>query len=162
MKYITLEGKFGCYYHYHFALLNHFRHKVLFNLSFYLLLTLESFVKVSKSMHEINLAIIAIPLHQGLILHLFHFHLALCLPKPIRAYLVEEANDDSDNNIPLSIKYGSLGKSKAISPTMKDPLGPIGASLNPKALFAKNPISRSHMKKGSKTPLDSQKHNPTL
>ncbi len=81
MRYLTLEGRFGVYYYYHFSLLNHFRNRDFISIPFYLPHSLEDMVvdiseKRSKGK---NYTII----HQGLIFHLYQFHLALCPPRVV-------------------------------------------------------------------------------
>lgn len=44
MKYLTLEGKYGVYYFYHFPLLNHFRNRELVCIPFFLTHALEEIV----------------------------------------------------------------------------------------------------------------------
>ncbi len=69
MKYITLEGKFGVYYYYHFPLLNHFRKRDFISIQFYLLHSLEDMVNDvrEKRSKGFNVTII----HQGLIFRLY-------------------------------------------------------------------------------------------
>jgi len=89
MKYFTLEGQFKVYYHYHFALLNHFRKKMEISFPFFLFSSLENSIKSTKEVQVKNPNYPLIPIHQGLILRLYHFHLALCPPKLIKVSLVD-------------------------------------------------------------------------
>lgn len=58
--------------------------------------------------HASNPIVVVIPLHQSLIFHLYQFHLALCPPKPIRAYLIEDVQDDyPSENAMLLVKVGA-------------------------------------------------------
>ena len=81
MKYLTLEGRFGVYYYYHFPLLNHFRNRDFISIPFFLLHSLEDMISDiwDKRNKGANYAI----LHQGLIFRSFQFHLALCPPRVI-------------------------------------------------------------------------------
>ena len=69
MKYLTLEGKFGIYYYYHFPLLNHFRNRDFISISFFLLHYLEEMIRYvrEKRSKGNNFTII----HQGLIFRLY-------------------------------------------------------------------------------------------
>lgn len=71
-------------------LLNHFIHHLLINFLSFLLLSPELSVKEVVELATINPKKPPIPLHQGLILRLYHSHLVLCPPKPIRTTLVNE------------------------------------------------------------------------
>ena len=44
MRYLTLEGRFGICYYYHFPLLNHFRNRDFISILFFLLHSLEDMV----------------------------------------------------------------------------------------------------------------------
>lgn len=44
MKYLTLKGRFGVSYYYHFPLLNHFRNRDFISIPFFLLHSLEDMV----------------------------------------------------------------------------------------------------------------------
>ncbi len=78
MKYLTLEGRFGVYYDYHFPLLNHCRIRNFISIPFFLLHSLEDIVSDAREKKNkgLNFTII----HQGLIFFLYQFHLALCPP----------------------------------------------------------------------------------
>ena len=75
MKYLTLEGRFGVYYYYHFLLLNHFRNRDFISILFFLLHSLEDMVTDVREKRNKgqNFTII----HQGLIFRLYQYHLAL-------------------------------------------------------------------------------------
>ena len=64
MKYLTLEGRYGVCYYYHFTLLNHFRHRDFISIPFFLLHDLvDMVIDVKEKMRKgVNFTI----LHQGL------------------------------------------------------------------------------------------------
>ena len=79
MNYLTLEGRYGVYYYYHFPCLNHFCHCDFISVPFFLLNELVDIVfDVKEKMRKGDNYTI---LHQGLILYLYQFHLALLPPK---------------------------------------------------------------------------------
>ena len=69
MRYLTLEGRFGVCYYYHFPLLNHFRNRDFISIPFFLLHSLEDMINDvrEKKSKGLNFTII----HQGLIFHLY-------------------------------------------------------------------------------------------
>ena len=81
MRYLTLEGRFGVCYYYHFPLLNHFRNKDFISIPFFLLHSLEDMINDvrEKKSKGLNYTIF----HQGLIFRLYQFHLALCPPREV-------------------------------------------------------------------------------
>ena len=81
MRYLTLEGRFGICYYYHFPLLNHFRNRDFISIPFFLLHSLKDMVVDvrEKKSKGLNFTII----HQGLIFRLYQFHLALCPPREV-------------------------------------------------------------------------------
>ena len=81
MRYLTLEGRFDVCYYYHFSLLIHFRNRDFISIPFYLLHSLEDMVADVREKRNKgkNFTII----HQGLIFHLYQFHLALCPPRVV-------------------------------------------------------------------------------
>jgi len=77
MKFLIVEGRFWVYYHYHFALLNHFRNKVEISFPFFLLSSLDNSVKSVRELKAKNANRPLILIHQSLILRLYHFHSCL-------------------------------------------------------------------------------------
>ena len=75
MKYLMLKGRYGVYYYYHFPLLNNFHHHDHIFIPFFLLHDLiDAVVNVKDKMRKgVKYTI----LHQGLMFHLYQFHLAL-------------------------------------------------------------------------------------
>ena len=69
MRYLTLEGRFGVFYYYHFPMLNHFRNRDFISIPFFLLHSLENMVidVREKRSKGLNFTII----HQGLIFCLY-------------------------------------------------------------------------------------------
>lgn len=67
MRYFTLEGRYMSVHVYHFPLLNHIRHGECINLPFYLLSSVQLNIEKGASP----------PLHQGLMLTLYKYALAL-------------------------------------------------------------------------------------
>ena len=78
LKYLTLEGRYGVFYYYHFPLLNHFHHHDFISLSFFLLHDLKDIVidVKDKMRRGFNFTI----LHLGLIFRFYQFHLTLVPP----------------------------------------------------------------------------------
>ena len=110
MKYLTLEGRFGVCYYYHFPLLNHFRNKDFFSIPFFLLHSLEDMINDvrEKKCKGLNFTII----HQGLIFRLYQFHLALCSPREV---VVENPNHNP--NSPPSSNMGTRIHTPRLSPS---------------------------------------------
>ena len=79
MKYLTLEGRYGVYYYYHFPLLNQFFHHDLIRIPFFLLHELEDIViDIKEKMGKrVNFTI----LHQEILFKLYQFHIHLVPPK---------------------------------------------------------------------------------
>lgn len=55
-----------------------------------------------------------LPLHQGLILRLYHFHLALCPLKPISTICIEEIEPPNETNLSLAESKGPSKKSHLV------------------------------------------------
>jgi len=51
IKNFTLEGRFKCFFYYHFALLNHFHHSKVISFPFYLLSSLETSILKTIEQH---------------------------------------------------------------------------------------------------------------
>ncbi|XP_059073040.1 uncharacterized protein LOC131035524 isoform X1 [Cryptomeria japonica] len=114
MKYFTLEGRYGFFYYYHLPFLNHLKNKDLISIPFFLLRSLDYNVKdiaeAKKKGKEFPI------LHQGLILRLYNFHLALC---PSRMISVQNVlgnqplaitTDKPDISPPPLLEIGSCSK----------------------------------------------------
>lgn len=115
MKYVTLEGRYNTYYFYHFPLLNHLRHKVLLSFPLFLLMDLENLVEKCVDSAALNPnEPTPLLLHQGLILRLYHFHLALCPSKPISVVQIEEIEPPTVTNLSLNESKGPARKSHPV------------------------------------------------
>ena len=84
MKYLTLEGRYGVCYYYHFPLLNHFFHRDFIFLPFFLLHELEDIIVDVKEKKKKGVSFTV--LHQGLIFRLYQLHLA---PRPPRIVKID-------------------------------------------------------------------------
>lgn len=62
-------------------------------------------------------------LHQGLILWLYHFHLALCPLKPILAVRIEEIEPPTETNLSPVESKGSVKKSHPVPADSQKPKG---------------------------------------
>lgn len=75
VRYITLEGHFSNFPLHHMVLLNHFRHTLKVNLSYYILHSLETYIV------DVQAHLRGLPLHQGVIFLLKqYFHDAVSIP----------------------------------------------------------------------------------
>jgi len=164
MKYFILKGRFRRFFHYHFILLNHFRHSKHINFPFFLLSSLETSIVATKEQHTLDPSKLELPLHQGLIMRLYKFHLALYPPKAPTPIRIEPHNpprvmegpviitEVTPNSYANSLKIGKKKTLVSISlePTTED-LTPTSLTTTPakrKILHGSPPLS-SKKKRGT-------------
>ncbi len=90
MRYLTLEGRYGVYYYYHFPLLNYFYHWDFISIPFFILHELENtIINVKGKMRKgANITI----LDQGLIFTLHQFYLTLVPPRIVETNIPPHPN----------------------------------------------------------------------
>ena len=90
IKYLTLEGRCGVGYYYHFPLLNHFHHYDFIFIMFFLLHDLVDMVNdVNEKMKKsVNFTILC----QGLMFRLYQFNLTLVPPGIMEIYFPTHLN----------------------------------------------------------------------